>query len=106
MLIRLGELSENMNQNKAILSQIKSSNVNVESHEDLEECLADLTSTGNRCKDANRVIVDITLRYCQLYILAGCYGRSVVRTDPIFTEKQSYLNTLKHSLETNERLIE
>ena len=105
MLIRLGEVSESMRLNKTTLDHIKQSNINVESHEDLEECLADLASASNRCKDANRVILDMTFRYCQLFILAGCYGR-VVRTEPLFTEKESCLSTLKHSLETNERLID
>lgn len=51
------------------------------------------------------MILDMTFRYCQLYVLAGCYGR-FGRTDPIFSDKQSCLSTLKHSLETSERLIE
>lgn len=67
--------------------------------------MINLASASSRCKDANRVIVEMTFRFCQLFILAGCYGR-VIRTQPLFEEKMDHLELLKNSLETNERLIE
>ena len=79
MLIRLNEVVENMQPNLAILQEIQNTQINVESHGDLQRSLTQLTSASNRCKDANRVILDMTFRYCQLYVLGGCYGR-VVRT--------------------------
>mmetsp|Transcript_24458 Transcript_24458/g.30458 ORF Transcript_24458/g.30458 Transcript_24458/m.30458 type:complete len:160 (+) Transcript_24458:117-596(+) len=64
MLIRLSEVNETMLVNQGLLKQIKESDINVESHDDLEESLANLASASNRCKDANRIILDMTFRYC------------------------------------------
>ena len=83
MMIRLSEVSDNMQINQAALTQIKNSQINVESHSDLELSLAQLASASSLCKDGNRVIQDMTFRYCQLFTLGGCYGR-VVKTDPLF----------------------
>jgi len=47
----------------------------------------------------------MTFRFCQLFILSGCYGR-VVQTQPLFQEKLEHLSTLRHALETNDRLID
>ena len=104
MLIRLNEVSESMMINQAMLRQIKETRINVESHSDLESSLANLANASNQCKDANRVILDMTFRFCQLFILSGCYGH-VVQTTPLFEEKQEHLGTLRHALETNENLI-
>ena len=82
MLIRLNEVIENLQLNHAVLQHIRNSQINVESHSDLQESLAELVKVRNRCKDANRVILDMTFRHCQLYVLSGCYGR-VVRTQSL-----------------------
>lgn len=105
MLIRLHEASESMMVNEAELQQIKQSQINVEIHSDLESSLASLARASQRCKDANRVVLDMTFRYCQLYILGGCYGR-VVRSQPLFEQKKSHLSYFRRSLEANRRLIE
>ena len=86
MLIRLNEVNESMEINQAMLKQTKESRINVESHSDLELSLANLASASNRCKDSNRVILDMTFRFSQLFILSGCYGR-VVQSEPLFQEK-------------------
>ena len=79
MLIRLNEVVQTMQPNLASLDRIRNSQINVESHSDLEQSLTELANARNRCKDGNKVILDMTFRYCQLFILGGCYGR-VVRT--------------------------
>lgn len=82
MLIRLNEVVESLQLNHAVLQHIRNSQINVESHSDLQKSLAELVKVRNRCKDANRVILDMTFRHCQLYVLSGCYGR-VVRTQSL-----------------------
>ena len=67
--------------------------------------MVNLASVSSRCKDANRVVVEMTFRFSQLFIIAGCYGR-VIRTKPLFEEKMEHLKSLKNALGTNERLIE
>ena len=83
MLIRLNEVFENMNANMTAVSKIKQSHINVESHTDLQASLSDLAYASTRCKNANRVISDMTNRFCQLYVLSGCYGRTI-HTEPLF----------------------
>ena len=67
--------------------------------------MVELTSARNRCKDANRIVLDLTYQYSELFVLAGCYGR-VVRTKPLYEKKMSNLETLKQSLSQSRRLIE
>ena len=47
----------------------------------------------------------MTFRYCQLYVLGGCYGR-VVRTQSLFEQKQLHIEQLKTGLSHSQRLIE
>lgn len=77
MLIRLAEVLKSMNVNQALLTQIKNSQINVESHSDLEHSLRQLTSASTRTKDANKQLLDISYRYCQVHVLNGGYGRIV-----------------------------
>ena len=79
MLIRLAQGVDSMSPNQASLKRIQSSEIDVERHEHLQASLSELASARNRCKDVNRIVLDLTFRYSELYILAGCYGR-VVRT--------------------------
>ena len=58
---------------------IKNSEIDVESHHDLQIAMVELNSARNRCREANRIVLDLTYQYCELYVLAGCYGR-IVRT--------------------------
>ena len=83
MLIRLAEVQNSMQPNLQVIEVISQSQINVESHSDLQDSLTQLAAASTRCKEANRIILDMTFRYCQLYILGGCYGR-VVHTVPLF----------------------
>ena len=83
MLIRLAEVLDNMKANMLAIQTIRESNINVEKHSDLEESLAELATASTRCKDGNKMILDLTFRFCQLYVLSGSYGR-IVRTQPLF----------------------
>ena len=105
MLIRLAEVSENMTLNQAGLVRIQNSEINVESHGDLQLSLGELANARNRCKDANKVVLDLTFRYCQLFILAGCYGQ-IVRTQTLQERKQVHIDCLKQNLAHNQRLLE
>ena len=64
MLIRLNEVVESMQPNLVALNDIKTSQINVESHSELRDSLNQLAAARNRCKDANKVILDLTFRYC------------------------------------------
>ena len=79
MLIRLAQGVDSMSPNQASLKRIQNSGIDVERHEHLQVSLSELASARNRCKDVNRIVLDLTFRYSELFILAGCYGR-VVRT--------------------------
>ena len=98
MLIRLNHSLETMTPNLGVIKRIKDSNVNVESHSDLSYCLQDLASASNRCKDANRVVLDMMFRFSQLYTLCGCYGR-VIHTKPVYETKQIHIEHLKQGLQ-------
>ena len=64
MLIRLNEVFENMNANMTAVSKIKQSHINIDSHSDLQASLSALAYASTRCKNANRVISDMTNRFC------------------------------------------
>ena len=66
-----------MTPNMTCLMSIKDSEIDVESHNDLQAAMNELSSARNRCKEANKIALDITYQYCQLYVLAGCYGRAL-----------------------------
>ena len=83
MLIRLAEVIKSMNINQASVNQIKNSQINVESHSDLQDSLKELSSASTRNKDANKVMLDLSFRYCQMHILNGGYGR-IVHIQPLY----------------------
>ena len=56
--------------------------------------MSDLSKARNRCKDGNKVVLDMTFRHCQLFVLSGCYGR-VVRIEPLYEKLQSHIECLK-----------
>lgn len=64
MLIRLNEVVESMQPNLLLLNDIKTSQIDVESHSEIRHSLNQLAAARNRCKDANKVILDMTFRYC------------------------------------------
>lgn len=77
MLIRLAEVMESMQPNLASLARIKQNEIDTESHTDLRQSMSELANSRTRCKDANKVILDMTFRFCKLFVLTGCYGRVV-----------------------------
>ena len=64
MMIRLAEVEMSMQPNLAAIDEIRESQINVESHSDLQDSLTKLAGASSRCKEANRVILDMTFRYC------------------------------------------
>jgi len=97
MMIRLGEVVKSMSANQNCLSQIKNSQIDVQSHSDLQHSLRELSNASSRTKDANKIIQDLSFRHCQLFILQGGYGR-IVHIQPLYEQKCRQLEHLKQSL--------
>lgn len=94
MLIRLAEVIKSMNVSQASLLQIKNSKINVESHSDLEHSLRELANASTRTRDANKILLDLSYRYCQVHILNGGYGR-IVHIQPLYQQKGMHLEQMK-----------
>ena len=64
-------------QGGSLAIKLNNSEINVESHTHLQAAMVELTSARSKCKDANKVVLELTYQYCELYVLAGCYGRAL-----------------------------
>ena len=78
MLLRLRDIKNDMEINNSTIEEIKDRRLfkKADWHA-IEQTLLYLGKASARCKEANRLMLDMTSRYHQLYILGGCYGRRV-----------------------------
>ena len=105
MLLRLRDIQKDMDLNITTIDTIKNRKIDHTNWQAIEMSLAEISQASNRCKDANRMILDLTFRYHQLYILGGCYGKRV-DIQPLGQQKHDQLKKLKQDLEESEKNIE
>lgn len=63
MLLRLRDIQKDMDQNNAIIEEIKNRKIDHSKWMVIEKSLTELAQSSKRCKDANRLMLDMTFRY-------------------------------------------
>ena len=93
MLLRLNDIQKNMDLNNRMIDTIKQRKIDHSNWKEIEMSLTDIGQASSRCKEANRLMLDMTFRYHQLYILGGCYGKKV-EIYPLAKQKSAELKKL------------
>ena len=70
----------------------------------LSQSLHELVLVSKHCREANKIVLDLTYRYWQIYTLSGCYGR-VVDVATLITQKTEQLDVMRTALSQTENLI-
>ena len=96
MLLRLGEIVKNMDFNLNMINEIQHRENDTKNLVQLEQIFNEMTGAGTRCKDANQMILELTSRYHQIFILGGCYGKIEIKN--LTVQKMNALKKLKQSL--------